>query len=342
MKTKLFVGFLVGGILVFFSVRGIDFQDVAKSLQAIRGTYLAPALLLMVLMQWLRAVRWGVLLSPLEKVGQLSLFSVSNVGFLAIMAIPARLGELARPYLITQRSRIAMSSALGTIVVERVMDTLTILAMTAFLLLSASLPLWMSKASGWMLLATLTATILIVLMILRRETLEQKAGILMKRLPERYAAGALRILHHFIDGFKVMKDAKSVVQASALSLIIWLVDVLIIYLMFLSFDYPLPVSAAFVLMIVLIFGIAIPAAPGFVGNWHYFCVLGLTLYGIPKAEALSFAIVYHVLSVAVVLVMGLVCLPFQRFTLTDLRRQMSNKHSSVMAENPPPTQSRNS
>jgi uncharacterized protein (TIRG00374 family) len=323
MKTKLIAGLLLGGILVYLSVRGIDFQDVAKNLRGIDGGYLLPALILMAAMQWLRSVRWGILLSPLEKVNQLSLFSVSNVGFLAIMAIPARLGELARPYLITQHSRIAMSSALGTIVVERILDVLTVLLIAVFVLVLTPAPPWMSRASGLLLFATTAATLLLVLMILWRSALEKKAERLAGRLPEKYASGALRLLHHFIDGFQAMADRRSILYASGLSLVIWLVDVLIIYLMFLSFHYQLPVSAAFVVMIILIVGIAIPAAPGFVGNWHYFCVLALTLYGISKPDALSFAIVYHFLSLVIVVALGVASLPFQRFTLADLRRQMT-------------------
>ncbi len=323
MKTKLIAGLLLGGILVYLSVRGIDFQDVAKNLQGIDGGYLLPVLILMAAMQWLRSVRWGILLSPLEKVNQLSLFSVSNVGFLAIMAIPARLGELARPYLITQHSRIAMSSALGTIVVERILDVLTVLLIAVFVLVLTPAPPWMSRASGLLLFAATAATLLLVLMILWRGALEKKAEMLAGRLPEKYASGALRLLRHFIDGFQAMADRRIIVYASGLSLVIWLVDVLIIYLMFLSFHYQLPVSAAFVVMIILIVGIAIPAAPGFVGNWHYFCVLALTLYGISKPDALSFAIVYHFLSLVIVVALGVASLPFHRFTLADLRRQMT-------------------
>jgi len=54
-------------------------------------------------MQFLRSYRWGVILEPLEKIDPFSLFSVTSVGFMAIAALPARLGELARPYLISQK-----------------------------------------------------------------------------------------------------------------------------------------------------------------------------------------------------------------------------------------------
>lgn len=54
-------------------------------------------------MQALRSYRWGVILQPMEKIDQLTLFSVTSVGFLAIVAIPARIGELARPFLISKK-----------------------------------------------------------------------------------------------------------------------------------------------------------------------------------------------------------------------------------------------
>jgi hypothetical protein len=81
------------------------------------------------------------------------------------------------------------------------------------------------------------------------------------------------------------------------------------------------VVAAFVLMIILIIGIAIPTAPGFIGNWHYFCILGLDIFGIPKTDALTFAIIYHFLSIGIVIVLGLIFLPFNRFSVSDLRQQ---------------------
>jgi uncharacterized membrane protein YbhN (UPF0104 family) len=74
-------------------------------------------------------------------------------------------------------------------------------------------------------------------------------------------------------------------------------------------------------MVILLIGIAIPTAPGFIGNWHYACILGLTLFGIPKADALTFAIIYHFLSIAIVIVLGLIFLPFNKFSLSDMKKE---------------------
>ena len=321
MKKKVIGGLALSAVLVYLSIRGIHFQGVADGFRSIRYGYLFPALALMVLMQILRSVRWGVILSPLARVDQFSLFSVTNVGFLAIIAIPARLGELARPYLITKKSSVKMSSALGTIFTERVLDGLTVLVITVFVLFFTPLPPWLVRSSVLFLILTLALVSAMILMTIKREASLRVLAPLIGRLPARYADGVNRLISHFIEGFRIMVDPKLLIRVTGLSIVIWLADVLAIYLLFLAFGFQLPVAAAFVLMIILLIGIAIPAAPGFIGNWHYSCILGLSLFSVPRTDALTFAIIYHFLSIAVIIVLGLAFLPFNRFSIADLRLQ---------------------
>ena len=318
---KVIAGLALSALLVWLSIRGIEFRTVIDGLRTIRCGYLLPAVAAMFLMQLLRSIRWGVILRPIGKVDQLSLFSVTSVGFLAIIAIPARLGELARPYLITKKSRIPMSSALGTIIVERVLDSLTILIIAVVALFFTPLPPWLVRSSILFLLVTLGLFAVMIRMIVRREATLRVLAPLIGRLPARYSDAVNRLIDHFIEGFRIVIDPALLLSATLLSIVIWLVDVVAIYLLFLAFGLHLPVVAAFVLMIILIIGIAIPTAPGFIGNWHYFCILGLGLFGIPKTDALTFAIIYHALSIGIVILLGFIFLPFNRFSVSDLRRQ---------------------
>ncbi len=324
MKKKLCAGLLLSALLVYLSIRGIDFADVAGGFRAFRYGFLPAILAVMLLMQLLRSYRWGLILRPLERVDQLSLFAVTSVGFLAIIAIPARLGEVVRPYLITKKSGIRMSSAVGTIVVERVLDSLTVLFIAVFVLLFTPLPAWLVRSSILFLLLTLALVSVMILLIVRREASLRVLGPLIGKLPPRYAEATQRLICQFLDGFRIMADPALLLSVAWLSIVIWLVDVYAIYLLFRAVNFQLPVVAAFVLMIILIIGIAIPTAPGFIGNWHYSCILGLGLFGVPKTDALTFAIIYHILSVAVVIVLGLLFLPFNRFSLGDLSRQSAS------------------
>ncbi len=145
MNKKVILGIIISAVLVYLSVRGIDFQVISRDLKKISFSYVAVFLIIAIFMQWLRSYRWGVILQPLQKIDQLSLFSVTSVGFLAIAAIPARIGELARPYLISKKSSIKMSAALGTIIVERVLDGFAVLTISVIVFFFNDLPSWMIK-----------------------------------------------------------------------------------------------------------------------------------------------------------------------------------------------------
>jgi uncharacterized protein (TIRG00374 family) len=281
-------------------------------------------------MQWLRSYRWGVILQPMGKIDQFSLFSVTSIGFLAIAAIPARLGELARPYLISKRSSVKMSSALGTILVERVLDSFTVLTIAVIVLFLTDLPSWMIKSSVIFFLLALAMFCFIVFLIMRRDTALKIINIILSKLPGKFAHKIDEMIHHFIDGFQVITDIKFLLYLFFLSAFIWLLDVLAIYLLLLAFGFTLPIMASFVVMIILIVGIAIPTAPGYIGNWHLACVLGLSFFGLAEAETLSFAIVYHFLSMAIVVILGVIFLPFNKFSISEMKDQLNYKKVDVI------------
>lgn len=316
---KLIAGIIVSSVLIYLSFRGINFQEVADGLRTFKYIYVPSVLVAMLLMHALRSFRWGLILSPIEKVDQFSLFSVSCVGFFAIVAIPARLGELVRPYLITKKTAINMSAALGTIFVERIFDSATILLIFICALIFTPLPSWLIDASITFSLVTLIILAVMIYAIVKREACLKILNRLIMTFPEKYTLRLNRLIRQFIDGFSVIKDYTLILRIAFLSIMIWLIGVAAIYILFLAFDLTLPPAAPFVLMFILIIGIAIPTAPGFVGNFHYFCILGLSLFGVAKSEALIFAVIYHFLSIGFVAVLGLAFLPFNRFSLSNLQ-----------------------
>lgn len=324
MNKKVILGILISIVLVYLSVRGINFQDVFRDLKKIQFTYVIAFIVLVMIMQWLRSYRWGVMLQPMEKIDQLSLFSVTSVGFLAIASIPARIGELARPYLISKRSSINMSSALGTILVERVLDSFTVLAIAVIALFYTDLPQWMIKSSIIFFLLAVVMFCFIIFLILRRDTALKLINKILGELPGRFAHKIDELIQHFIDGFQIITNVRLLLYLFFLSAVIWLVDVAAIYMLLESFGFGLPVMASFVLMIILIIGIALPAGPGYIGNWHFACVLALSLFGLAKSEALSFALVYHFLSMVIVVVLGVAFLPFNKFSIPDMKKQVNN------------------
>ena len=329
MNKKLFVGIVLGVVLIYFSFRDVNFHDTLEHIRRIDLGYVALSLFFIVLMQALRSYRWGVILSPLEKINQFNLFSVTCVGFLAIAAIPARLGELARPFLISRKSSIKMSSGLGTVAIERVLDFLSILIITVLMLFVfwQKLPFEMIISAVLFFFITMIMIFFTFSLVWRREKAVIFIQWFVNKLPEKVAHKMGPLIHHFIDGFEVIKNAKMLLYLFFLSAIVWIVDVAAIYVLLLAFGFDLPVMAAFVVMVILIAGIAIPTAPGFIGNWHGACILGLKLFGVAKPESAPFAIVYHFLAIAVVVILGVIFLPFNKFSISDMKKQMNKTES---------------
>ena len=328
MNKKVILGILVSIIsivLVYLSVKEINLQDVSRALKKIQFSYVIFFILLVILMQWLRSYRWGVILQPMEKIDQFSLFSVTCVGFLAIASIPARIGELARPYLIAKRSTIKMSSALGTILVERVLDGFSVLTIAVVVLFYTDLPSWMIISCVLLFSLTLVIFCCILGLIWRREKALKIINKILGKFPGNFAHKIDELIHHCIDGFQVITNIKFLLYLFFLSALVWLLDVLAIYILLLSFGFTLPVMASFVVMIFLIVGIAIPTAPGYIGNWHLACVRAVMIFGLAEAEALSFAVVYHFLSMAIVVVLGFIFLPFNKFSISDMKSQLNYK-----------------
>jgi glycosyltransferase 2 family protein len=329
MNKKLLVGIVLSVVLIYFSFRDVNFHDTLEHIKKIDLGYVALSLFFIILMQVLRSYRWGVILSPLEKINQFTLFSITCVGFLAIAAIPARLGELARPFLISRKSSIKMSSGLGTVAVERVLDFLSILIIT-ILMLSVfwqKLPTEMIISAVLFFFITMIMIFFTFSLVWRREKAIIVIQWFVHKLPPKFAKKIDPLIHHFIDGFEVIKNAKMLLYLFFLSAVVWLVDAAAIYALFLAFGFNLPVLAAFVVMVILIAGIALPTAPGFIGNWHGACILGLKLFDMAKPESAPFAIVYHFLSMIIVVILGVIFLPFNKFSISDMKSQMNYKNN---------------
>lgn len=327
MKKKLIPGLLLGAIFTYLSLKGIDFDEIAVSLKAVHYVYIIPVLVGLFLVQYLRSYRWGVILNPIEKIDQLSLFSVTCVGFLAIVTIPARIGELARPYLITHRSNVAMTSALGSIFLERVFDILTILIMFFIVAFLSPMPSWLMELSTLFLVIIVIITGLVLLLLVNKPAFLRIVNPVITRLPEKYSHRVENMISLFIDGFKMLANPWLIVYVAFLSLLIWGVGALAIYILFSAFDFHLSLLAAFGVLVIIIIGTTIPTAPGFVGNFHYFCILGLGLFGIPRVDAVTYAVLYHFLAIGMAIFLGLIFLPFNTFFISDLKRIAGRKRA---------------
>jgi uncharacterized protein (TIRG00374 family) len=122
-------------------------------------------------------------------------------------------------------------------------------------------------------LGTICIDVPVALDLKKCETRDFDRSRVVKLFPVKWHSRLTGLIDRFIDGFKIISHQRHMYYLVFLSILIWVIDAVAMYVLFFAFDIELPLSAAFVLMTTIIIGIAIPAAPGFIGNWHFFCVL---------------------------------------------------------------------
>ena len=318
MKKNILAGIAVSCICIYFVQRGINFSEVAASFRAMQYGYIIPVFLLGLASLYVRSYRWGAMLDRLVSYDQWTLFKLSSIGFMSIGVLPARLGEFVRPYLVKQQSGVRMSATMATVVLERVFDLLTLMLFLFVVLIKISLPPEIFKAGIIMLTISLTVLTVLIILGTRRNFSARIIGKVMRFLPARIGAPAARLADSFLEGLQLLPDVKKTLWVLLLSLVNWLLIGFSNYVLFYAFGMHLSIFNAFAVLAIVALGVMIPAAPGFIGTYHYACVLGLTSFGIAKPEALSYAVALHILQMSPAIVAGLICLPFQKLSFGGL------------------------
>lgn len=315
MKKKLIFGMVISGLFVYLAVRGINVSELARCLTSAHYLYIIPVLMTVLIGHYLRCYRWGIIMESLVRYDQKTLFVLGSIGFMAIGMLPARIGEFARPYLVKQKSGIRMSSTMATVIVERIFDVLALMAVLLAVILRIALPPAIFRVGLTTLLVALIAFLVLIFLAVKKEFSLATIDLVLNVLPDRLARPLKSLAHAFMEGLQILPDVKKTLYVAALSMLIWLVVALSAYVHFFAFGFGLPVINALAITVIIALGVMLPAAPGFLGTYHYACVLGLTSFGIAKPEALSYAITLHFLQMMPAVCLGLVFLPFQKISL---------------------------
>jgi len=327
-RGRLLAGALLAALLLALFFRGVDWTALGQALRGARPGPLAGVVLVTVAVYTLRAWRWGDLLLPLGRVRFGDLFSATMVGFASGLLVP-RAGELLRPWLVSRRYPVPISAGFATIILERLVDMVTVLVLFGVYLFV--LPAPAAQAEGQVLfelgglrptamdfikaggaLALVAVAVVLALLAALHENPGRVIAWLEARLARapRWLSGPLgRILHSFSDGLAVLRAPLPHLARIALqSLLVWLLIALGFHLNHRAFGIDLPFHATFLLIAFLVVGVAIPT-PGMVGGFHAFYLIALhQVYGVDRAAAAAAGIAAHALTNLPVLVLGLALL----------------------------------
>ncbi len=264
-----------------------------------------------------RALRWNMLIHPLGFTPRLiNTFGAVMVGYLANLAIP-RLGEISRSALLANYEKAPMNKIFGTVVVERIIDVLTL-----FLLLFIVLLLEYGKLSNMAstyvfqpieikLKPLFSQGILFYVFAAALFALVLFASwfVFLRLKSTSYYLKLKGMMRGFVDGIRTIGNLKNRNLFLLYTILIWFMYFMMSYLCFFSFQNTsgLGVVAGLAVMVFGAFGWAAPVQGGF-GTYHAIVTQSLLVFGIGNDDGLAYAILTHATQVFGMVVFGLLSL----------------------------------
>lgn len=351
-KARFWIGILISIIALAFAFRQVDFAKVLTALAGANYWLLAASLVPLLLFLVLRAIRWRLLFYPKQGLRLLNLFAVINIGYLLSNIFPARLGDVARAYLIGDTEDVSRASAFSTVVAERVLDALCAVGGFFIVLPFADLPDWMVRSGLIVGVAALVAVVLFVVLVRRKEwslrlvdrilqalhwpdhetmarfwtrLAERTRLSFLARVPWADRAELGKMAGSLIDGFSGVTTPRLGLPLLFWSVLIWAVISAYYWIVLLAFEPGQPYVAGVGVASITALGMTIPSSPGFIGVFEFLTRETMVLFGMAPDVALGYALVAHAFVYVVYSLLGLASMLQQNITYTEIQERISTE-----------------
>ena len=336
---KAILGIAISVVLIWWVLRGEDLGEIWSYIRQANLWYLFLTVFVGTAGYLVRAMRWKVFLDPiLPGTGLYNRFRAIAIGF-AVNIFGMRLGEIARPVVYARMEPISVSATIGTLVIERLFDTIVL---TSFLIIPVLLPSFprellaenqqlalLFRAAGIGVVALFA--VLLALLLAPKPTVRLAEAVL-GRLPGEWPTKLVDALESFLEALQTLRSPRVIVLGLIWSFAFWFFHGLSFWFGMLAFGVEAPFEAAFFVEAVIGFVVAIPAAPGFFGTFQVGAVLALdTVYGAASAPVTAFAFGYHISTFIPILVIGLVYASKVGLSMKELADREELTHEAAEA-----------
>lgn len=279
--------------------------EIVAALRQANLAFIGLSALGILLFMLIRAVRWRFMLG--NEATWETVFHIQNIGYMFNMVLPFRLGDVTRAVLIGNVPPLTLARGLSTMVVERILDMMFIVALLPFTLAEvAVLPTWVqdgARASG---IVALVAIGLLILAANQRALATRWGTAVLNRITFLDTQQWIGRMNELLNGLKSLTRLKDGLMLVVLSILIW-IPILFAYQFGIeAVGGRVSLLAASFVVCAAALSIAIPSSPGQIGVFHLGVTAALLALGQSDSVAGGFAVVYHALNLVSMIVLGLI------------------------------------
>ncbi|MFT4613994.1 MAG: hypothetical protein ACI9NT_001136 [Bacteroidia bacterium] len=322
-------GIGIGVLFLYLTIRNVDLGEAMATIAAVDPIWVLPVAIVYLLNLALRCRRWQLLFPDNDRPSLRYATDAYMIGRLANNFMPGKLGEIIRAAVLGRfLPEVGITGALATVVVEKILDALIIIALLGLALLVAPVPEWVGRTGLVMIIVFPSA--LVALVFLDRAQHRFKTGKEPAKgalLRSRLAHSVRGALHRFSTGLYAIRTAQHFTMVSAMTLSIWVLEAIVLYICFQAFELSAPPAAALVTLVFLCAGSMLPSAPGFIGSYQLFIVSALQLYNIPETSAFAMAVFINVFIIVLTTALGMMAIMMDG-GMINLRQLMATARSS--------------
>ena len=290
---KIFILIFLSFIGLYFAFESIEFFELYHHIISVDVLKLTIAILILLLSAFFRAKRLEYIISPLDNgISTHHLFGSTMIGYFGNGILFFRLGELLKAYSISRGSNIKVSQAFGVVMLERIMDALTIFILIIFFL--PFIPLENETIRYWVIAFVVVTLILVGMTFLMRFINWKSIIFSLKFLSDSIKSKIIVVIDKIFAGMELIFKTKHHLKIILCTVIIWVCYFLMTKWLLESCGIELKVHEIFIMLLMGSIIVSVPALPGGLGTYEAGITYALTLlFFVSKDLSLTYAIVSH-------------------------------------------------
>ncbi len=330
-KEKI-LGLIISLIFIGLIFWNIDFHELLETFKIFNYKVLLIFIPLYVISLYIRGFRWKYLLYNTNNLTVKEAFFAFTTGNTLNSYLPARAGDFWRAYHIGHKIGESKMKLLGSIILERLIDGISVLLILFFAVLTYFKHQWILNIA-YIAAALFLGSLIIIFLIFKFNRIDYFFEKLIQvHFLKKFKSVFLKIasvLNRFLDGFQALNSPKNFFAAFFASCFAWGIECVLTYILITGFGHYYGFSIAYFVISFIALSTIIPSSSVFVGPYQFAYILALNIYHIEKSNALGIAFIHQITIMITITIISVIYFMISNTSIKELRTEIDENNNSL-------------